>query len=142
MCFLLFSSLYVRKFSRACLRISKLDTKFVYFYFFFVFSIVSTNFEFEFQMARVGCYVFCWAVSQLFSCFICQCGKFTTPVLPCHLSRSYPPTDHIQTLFHPFFGSVFVLGRPRVCRCIYLNVLSRFVLITLPGYTRIHTYKL
>lgn len=109
------------------------------------------------------CHVFarvvCAVLSQLFSCFICQRGQcVSNPPLhhPLHRLRGYPlfqrplhsithsptaiplpvPTSHIP-LFSHRLGSA--LERPRVCRSIYLNVLSRFVLITLPENT--HTHK-
>lgn len=71
-----------------------------------------------------------------------------------------PATDHIHIqppryplpvpacllpILQPRLGSA--LERPRVCRSIYLNVLSRFVLITLPEnthtpHTHPHTHSL
>lgn len=85
-------------------------------------------------------------------------GERGYPLFQAHITFNHPlgrpagqpPTDHIQPpryplpvpacllpILQPRLGSA--LKRPRVCRSIYLNVLSRFVLITLPENTHTHT---
>lgn len=155
----------MRTFSRACLRISKLDTKFVYFYYYFY--SFEQSFEFETRIGE-GCLCRlcrnCLAVSFVSGVGRADCPPLLTPprlsrerlpFVPGHITFNHPlgqpPTDHIQPPRYPLsvtrspplsFHSLrlgAVLERPRVRRSIYLNVLSRFVLITLPENAHTHT---